>query len=110
MKQAGYSPGARLAFDLGCVGFARRWQRVRDETVMRDETAEESRERARSSKRHQIQVPKYSEAELLRFLGVDPKDERTVEMVRDLTEFEAAELDALDWGDEAETMAEEVTS
>jgi electron transfer flavoprotein alpha/beta subunit len=38
---------------------------------------------------------------LQQFLGIDPKDERAVEMVRDLTEFEAAELDALDWGDEA---------
>lgn len=99
MKQDGYSPQSRLDFDLGCVGFARRWQRVRDETVMRDETAEESRERARASKRHQVQDSKYSEAELLRFLGVNPKDAVAVEMVRDLTEFEAAELDALDWGE-----------
>jgi hypothetical protein len=105
-----YSPQACLAFDLGCVGFARRWQRVRNETIWRDETPEEARERQRASKRHQIEVSKYSESELQQFLGIDPNDERAVEMVRDLTEFEAAELDALDWGDEGEAMAGEVTN
>lgn len=63
MRDAGYGPRARLALDLAVVGFANRFEALRQETVERP--APDHRNRKPT-----IRVPKYSERQLLEFLGI----------------------------------------
>lgn len=69
MREAGYGEDACLGFDAACVGFARRFRRMAEETVEAWETpAKPPKGKVRVPK------PKHSHADLLRVLGLDPAD------------------------------------
>ena len=99
MEAAGYGPKARLAFDLAVVGFAGRFEALRQETVERP-----APERKKS--RPTVRVPKYTEAELLEFLGIDGGGRRAADGGRDewlptLGPLGDEDWDGL-WGDDGE--------
>lgn len=99
MGAAGYGPNARLAFDLAAVGFDRAFARMREETVEQPAPRERNR-------RPTVRVPRYTEAELLAVLGIDPADAETYGATAHLTQptpLDAALLDQLDWDEDEET-------
>lgn len=69
MRQAGYGPKARLAFDAAVIGFVTQFERMRDETVERP--APETRDH-----RPTVLAPRYSREELLEFLGLPVRGDR----------------------------------
>ena len=94
MREAGYGAKARLALDLAVVSFANRFEALRQETVERPAP---ERKKARPT----VRVPKYSEAELLAMLGVDPGGGRRAEGggMAFLPSPSEADWDAL-WGED----------
>lgn len=105
MRDAGYGPRARLALDLAVVGFANRFDAMRQETVERP--APDHRNRKPT-----IRVPRYSEKELLEFLGIAVGADRPATESAWSVPLTDGDWDAL-WGDDdgmdgdAATTAEE---
>ena len=81
MPADGYSPVACLDFDLGCVGFARRFRRMQEATVLVDAPKTGKHRRA------QVSAPKHSESELLRVLGIDLEDRGALAVDRHLEQL-----------------------
>ena len=92
MPADGYSPVACLDFDLGCVGFARRFRRMQEATVLVDAPKTGKHRRA------QVSAPKHSESELLRVLGIDL--EELADLVGVVSEQDWA---AVDWGEDEDS-------
>lgn len=92
MRQAGYGPKARLAFDAAVVGFVNQYERMRDETVERP--APETR-----NHKPTVLVPKYSQAELLAFLGIEARGQEAAAGATGWMPVGDADWAAV-WGDE----------
>lgn len=68
MRASGVSAEGRLAFDLGCVTYARRFRAYVEETKMVDAPQPSKHRRA------QVPAPAHSEEEILAVLGLAPEE------------------------------------
>lgn len=91
-RQSGYDAETALAFDVAALEFAQRFERMRDATKQVPAPP--------AGKRHTPTqtVPKHSEDELLRVLGVDPEDEVALATVAGA--MADIDWDAVDWDDD----------
>ena len=102
MKEAGVDAWDRLDFDLGCIGFAERWEREMKATEWGPESPEEAAARKRRSK--WVEKRKRTTAWLMQKLGFNfsEKEEAKVraKMVEELPPIDPKEWEELDWGND----------
>lgn len=90
--EAGWGYEARFSFNDAVTSYVEQFERMRDATI------EKSEPRPHSKPKYTKRVPKYSESELLQFLGIDPEDvaaKRVLEQAVPESAWEA--LDDGDW-------------
>lgn len=106
MRESGYSEDACLAFDRVALTFVQQYRRMRDATKQEPETLAEKQERRRSKGRVMKTVPKHTEEELLKKLGV-VLDENSPEVSQVLSQLDSAMWEAVDWPQPDEEEAPE---